>query len=68
MIVRKVKILFDDAAGRYKAGEEGITLQNDSIKYDYFIELPGSIKLPDFLGGGTGHRQFYFYKEEVQLS
>jgi hypothetical protein len=64
----KVEILTDDPCNRFKKGEIGKILNNDfKEKYDYYIELPGKIKLPDFLGGGFSKRRFYFHKEEIKL-
>lgn len=57
----RVKILVDDLMGRFSAGEEGVLLVNDSIKYDYFVELPGALSTPF----GAMKRQLYFYKDEV---
>lgn len=54
------RILVDDEGGRWKAGEVGIVLVNDSDKYDYKIQLPGDIVV-------TGPRRMYFYKNEVKL-
>lgn len=66
----KAKILLDDPAGRWKAGEVGTLLQNDSVKYDYYLQLPRTYQLKNFLGiPGTTMvvRQYYFYKDEVEL-
>lgn len=66
----KAKILIDDPAGRFKAGEVGDLLQNDSVKYDYYLKLPGMHRLKHFLsipGITMAVRQYYFYKEEVEI-
>lgn len=64
----KVKLLIDDPAGRFKAGEIGHVLPNNSSKYDYFVELSGKIKIDNFLGRGpiSVLRRYYFYKNEVE--
>lgn len=58
-----VKIKFDDVAGRFKKGEIGVIIENDSSKYDYFIELEGFMDTPY----GNMKRRFYFYKDEVEI-
>lgn len=66
----KAKILIDDLAGRFKVGEVGTLLQNDSVKYDYYLQLPGTYSLTNFLSiPGTTMivRQYYFYENEVKL-
>lgn len=62
-----VTILIDDIAKRFKAGEHGVLLVNDSEKYDYFVRLDGMQKLPKCFGGACVPRDFYFYKEEVEI-
>ena len=66
----KAKILFNDAGGRFVAGEIGTLLPNDYEKYDFFVALPSRAgKAPDFLGGGDIiiRRQYYFYADEVEV-
>ncbi len=66
----KAKILIDNPAGRFKAGEVGDLLQNDSVKYDYYLKLPGTHRLKHFLsipGITISVRQYYFYENEVEL-
>lgn len=62
-----VIILIDDIAQRFRAGEHGILLENNFEKYDYFVRLDGMAKLPYFLGGGEIPRDYYFYKDEVEI-
>jgi hypothetical protein len=59
----KAKILIDDIGGRFKKDEIGIVLENNFDKYDYFIKLPGKIKMLDIMI----ERMFYFYKDEVEI-
>lgn len=59
----KARILFDDLGGRFRAGEIGEVLYNDSVKYEYFIRLPGEIVTPF----GSGPRCYYFYSDEVEI-
>lgn len=50
----KAKILINDTAGRFKAGEIGDILQNDfPEKYNYLIRLPGIVHVDNFLGRGS---------------
>lgn len=68
----KVRILINDVLGRFKKGEIGKILPNDSTKYDYFIELPPIDIHNDndsmFLKSNTRmKRAFYFYKNEVEV-
>jgi len=54
---------------RWKKGEIGEVLENDSRKYDFKVKLEGIIPLEDFLGSGktcNAVRIFYFYKDEVE--
>jgi len=60
-------VLIDDVAGRFKKGERGCVLENNSTKYDYLVQLEGSILIPPMFGGGTGPRAYYFYREEILL-
>lgn len=62
----KAKILISHDP-HFMEGEIGEVLPNDSIKYDYFIKLPGTLQLPTFLGCGNIERCFYFYKNEVEI-
>lgn len=68
----KAKILISDPLNRFTKGEIGNVLDNDSNKYDYFIELEplpidGKTKTP-FLDGITKlKRNLYFYKSEVEI-
>ena len=60
--MKTCKILIKDDP-RFKYGEIGIMLENDSSKYDYFIELEGTIDTPY----GKMKRKFYFYKDEIEI-
>ena len=64
----KVKILIDDPLGRWKKGEIGIVLKNDFPEYAWYLKLPGTIKVNNFLGKGSldAVRQYYFYTDEVE--
>lgn len=64
---KKVVLLIDDAAGRFRKGEIGVLLENDSGKYDAFVELPGSMNVCIRDEDVRVKRLFYFYKEEIQL-
>lgn len=61
------KILINDINNRFQKGEIGEIIKNDYKKYDYCIKLKDKIQLPDFLGGGTGERIYYFYKNEIEV-
>lgn len=66
----KAKILIDDPMGRFKAGEIGTLLPNNSVKYDYYLQLPRTYQLKNFLsipGITVAVRQYYFYENEVEL-
>lgn len=63
----KARVLCDDLMNRYHFGEVGELLENNTDKYDYFLKLPGRVKLPDFLGGGYTDRCYYFYKHELEI-
>lgn len=66
----KVKILVNDPAGRFRAGEIGDILQNTfPEKYAYFIRLPGIEHADNFMGRGSidVYRDYYFYADEVEL-
>lgn len=66
----KAKILIDDLAGRFKAGEIGKIIENDfPEKYDYKVLLPGTEYTENFMGHGpiNAIREFYFCKNEVEL-
>jgi hypothetical protein len=68
----KVRICKEDCllrTPRWKKGEIGEVLENDSQKYDFKVKLEGIIPLEDFLGSGktcNAVRVFYFYKDEVE--
>jgi len=55
-----VTVMTNDPLGRWKKWEEGILLENDFEKYDYFVELKRK-------AGSKMARNYYFYKEEVSL-
>jgi len=66
----RAKILIDDPAGRFRAGEIGELLQNTfPEKYDYFIRLPGVEHADNFMGRGSidAYRDYFFYTDEVEL-
>lgn len=66
----KAKILVNDPAGRFKSGEIGELLENNfSEKYDFFIRLSGMEHSDNFMGRGPidAYRDYYFYKDEVEL-
>ena len=74
----KVKILIDDGIRlynrldilpRWKVGEIGELLENDSKKYDHKVLLPCTVHIDDLFGRGPvdTKRIFYFYKGEVEL-
>lgn len=66
----KAKILIDDLGGRFKADEIGILLPHNSVKYDYYLQLPRTYQLKNFLsipGTMVAVRQYYFYADEVEL-
>lgn len=66
----QVKLLYSDRAGRYKSGEVGTILLNNSDKYDYLISLvPCTSQFDSFFSkkGQLILRNFYFYKEELEL-
>ena len=72
----KVKILIADdtlthfLCERWKKGEIGEVIENDSTKYDFKVKLEGRVPLPKFLqesGLMDTSRIFYFYKNEVEI-
>jgi hypothetical protein len=62
----RAKILVDDPAGRWKAGDEGILMEHDSEQYDFSLYLGTDVEA---LFGKTMllKRQHFFYKDEVQI-
>lgn len=61
------RTLIDDPSGRWSKGEVGRVLESKSDKYDYFLRFEGSVEFS--FGGGemTCRREFYFYKDEVEI-
>jgi hypothetical protein len=70
----KVKILKDDCSWirgwipRWKVGEVGELLENDSENYDYKVLLPGTDHIDDLFGKGPidAIRIYYFYEGEIE--
>lgn len=67
----KAEILIDDVLGRWKKGDIGEVLENDSDKYDYFIDL-GKMELPPnnvLFDAEMTHipRIYYFYAADVRV-
>jgi len=63
----KARVLIDDCANRFHAGEIGDILETDKEKYDYLLKLPGHDKLPECLGGHRINRYYYFYDGEIEI-
>jgi P-loop containing NTP hydrolase pore-1/C-terminal domain on Strawberry notch homologue/Large polyvalent protein-associated domain 1 len=69
----KVKVLIDDPSGRFMAGADGVTVENDfPEKYAYKVDLgPDPMQQPaepsgSFLDGLTMKRVFYFQAKEIE--
>lgn len=66
----RVVVLRDDPAGRFKAGDEGTLLENDSEKYAYEVQLDGEDGEEFELLPGlfiNNDRIFYFHKGELSF-
>lgn len=67
---KKVIILKDDVMCRYRKDEEGILLENNFKKYDYFVRLEPTIAKETsfwYRKGQPVNRDFYFYKDEIKI-
>ena len=60
----KVKILIDDPSpfNRFKKGDIGEVIKNDSTKYDYFLRIYKTSKY-----NSQVCVNIYFYKDEVEI-
>jgi hypothetical protein len=63
----RAKIISTAPDPRWNHGEVGILLEHSSDKYDYLVRLEGTEDLPDFLGGVKMNREYFFYRDEVEL-
>lgn len=70
---KQYRTKYDDSALRWKAGEVGLAVENQSQKYDATIDFgvvkikPRKVKNPSFLDKMTSFRRVYFfYADELE--